>query len=70
MRDHLKEVWNEQGLRGIFKLVGGMLGQYENEAVAARYQALEKYPAGSLGEPIGDIAAKTSLRSGRKRRRS
>src|SRR5262245_42507537 len=49
VRDKLKEVWNEEGLRGIFKLVGGMLGQYENEAVAAPYQALDKYPAGSLG---------------------
>ncbi len=67
MRDKLKEVCDEEGVRGIFKLVGGMLGQYENEAVAARYQALEKYPAGSLGEPIRDNAAKTSLRSREKK---
>jgi len=67
VRDKLKEVWDEEGVRGIFKLVGGMLGQYENEAVAARYQALEKYPAGSLGEPIRDNAAKTSLRSREKK---
>ncbi len=48
-KDKLKEVWNEEGLRGLFKVVGGMLGQYENRSLAARYQALEQLPSGSLG---------------------
>ena len=61
VRDKLKEVWNEEGLRGIFKLVGGMLGQYENEAVAAPYQALEKYPAGSLGRAYWEYCRKNEF---------
>lgn len=61
VRDKLKELWNEEGLRGIFKLVGGMLGQYENEGVAAPYQALEKYPAGSLGRAYWEYCRKNEF---------
>jgi len=46
--DKVKEIWNEEGLRGMFHFVRSALGR-EDPATAARYQALEKYPAGSLG---------------------
>lgn len=49
VRDKLREIWHVEGLRGVFKFVGGMLGQYENPLLAARYQELEQYPSGSLG---------------------
>jgi hypothetical protein len=46
--DKVKELWNEEGLRGMFKFVSAALGR-EDPATAARYRALETYPAGSLG---------------------
>jgi uncharacterized tellurite resistance protein B-like protein len=49
LREKVKEIWNTEGIRGIFKFVGGMIGKYENAELAARYQALEQYPPGSLG---------------------
>ena len=47
--DKVKDIWNTEGLRGIYKFMRGMIGQYEDTALAGRYQALEHYPAGSLG---------------------
>jgi len=49
LREKVAEIWNKEGIRGIYKFIRGMIGYYENEALAARYQALEHYPAGSLG---------------------
>ena len=49
LREKVKEIWNQEGLRGLAKFVGGMAGKYEDAALAARYQALEHYPSGSLG---------------------
>jgi tellurite resistance protein len=49
LRDKVKEIWNKEGLRGLYKFVRGMIGRYEDAALAARYQALEHYPSGSLG---------------------
>lgn len=49
LRPKVKEIWQKEGLRGLLKFVGGMTGRYENRALAAKYQALERYPAGSLG---------------------
>lgn len=49
LRDKVKEIWNKEGIRGIYKFVRGMIGQDEDATLAARYQALEHYPAGSLG---------------------
>ena len=49
LRDKVKDIWNTEGLRGIYKFMRGMIGTYEDTALAARYQALEHYPAGSLG---------------------
>jgi tellurite resistance protein len=39
--DKVKDLWNEEGLRGIFRFVSAALGR-EDSATASRYQALEK----------------------------
>lgn len=49
LREKVAEIWNQEGLRGLAKFVGGLAGTYENAELAARYQALAQYPAGSLG---------------------
>lgn len=49
LRPKINELWNKEGIKGISKFVRGMMGKYENKELAARYQALEQYPAGSLG---------------------
>lgn len=49
LREKVIGIWNSEGIRGIYKLVRGLLGKYENAELAARYKALEQYPSGSLG---------------------
>jgi tellurite resistance protein len=49
LRDKVKEIWNTAGIRGLYKFMRGMIGKDKDAALAARYQALEHYPAGSLG---------------------
>ncbi|MGH7220332.1 MAG: TerB family tellurite resistance protein, partial [Nitrospiraceae bacterium] len=49
LRDKVKAIWNTEGIRGIYKFMRGMIGKYEDTPLAVRYQALEHYPAGSLG---------------------
>lgn len=49
LRPKINELWNNEGIKGLYKFVRGMVGKYENKELAARYQALEHYPAGSLG---------------------
>jgi hypothetical protein len=49
LREKVIGVWNNEGISGIYKLVRGLMGKYENAEMAARYQALERYPDGSLG---------------------
>jgi tellurite resistance protein len=49
LREKVNEIWNIEGIRGIDKFLRGMIGRYEDAALAARYQALEQYPSGSLG---------------------
>lgn len=61
VRDKLKALWNEEGLGGIFKFVGGMLGQYHNASIATRYQALEQYPSGSLGRAYWEYCHKNGF---------
>jgi uncharacterized tellurite resistance protein B-like protein len=62
VRDKIKATWNEEGLLGVFKAVGGMLGQHEHADLAARYQALEHYPAGSLGRSYYDYCRQNGFR--------
>ncbi len=49
LREKVKEIWDKEGVRGLIKFGRGMVGRYENAELAARYQALEYYPPGSLG---------------------
>ncbi|MEO7861824.1 MAG: hypothetical protein ABIU05_15595 [Nitrospirales bacterium] len=49
LRDKVKDIWNGEGIRGLYKFMRGMIGEYEDTALAARYQAVEHYPVGSLG---------------------
>ena len=49
LREKVGEIWDKNGVRGIMAFARGMIGKYENTALAARYQALEHYPSGSLG---------------------
>jgi hypothetical protein len=49
LRDKVKEIWDREGIKGLYEFMRGMIGRYEDAALAARYQALEHYPSGSLG---------------------
>jgi hypothetical protein len=53
--DKVRELWREEGLRGMVKFLSGALGR-EDATMAARYQALESYPAGSLGRAYFDYS--------------
>lgn len=52
LRQKATEVWNKEGLRGLYKFVRGMMGRYEKKELAARYQGLEHCPPGSLGRSL------------------
>lgn len=61
LREKVVGIWNEEGIRGIYKLVRGLMGKYENAELAARYKALEQYPAGSLGRAYWDYCSKNGF---------
>jgi hypothetical protein len=61
LREKVKEIWNGEGIRGIYKFVRGMMGRYEDQALAARYQALEHYPSGSLGRSYWEYCRKNGF---------
>jgi len=61
LRPKVKEIWNREGLRGLLKFVRGMIGAYEDEALAARYRAFEHYPAGSLGRTYWEYCRKNQF---------
>jgi tellurite resistance protein len=61
LREKVKEIWNTEGIRGIYKFVRGMIGKYENAELAARYQALEHYPLGSLGRSYWEYCKKNGF---------
>lgn len=52
--DRLKREWKEEGLRGIWNLVRVAI-QGEDAELAARYQALEQLPPGTLGRGYLDF---------------
>ncbi|MDF0650397.1 MAG: hypothetical protein P0121_02865 [Nitrospira sp.] len=52
LRPKVEEIWNKEGIRGLYKFVRGMMGRYENKELAARHQALEHCPSGSLGRSL------------------
>jgi len=61
LRPKVKEIWNTEGVRGLGKFLLGMLGKYENPELAARYQALEHYPVGSLGRSYWEYCRKNGF---------
>ena len=61
LRPKVKEIWEKEGIRGLFTFVLGMAGKYENAALAARYQALEQYPSGSLGRAYWEYCRKNGF---------
>jgi tellurite resistance protein len=61
LREKVKEIWNKEGVRGLFAFVRGMAGRYENATLAARYQALEHYPTGSLGRGYWEYCHKNGF---------
>lgn len=61
LRPKVKEIWNNQGIRGIYTFVRGMIGKYEDPALAARYRALEHYPHGSLGRSYWEYCRKNGF---------
>lgn len=61
LRPKVEEVWNKEGIKGLYKFVRGMMGRYENKELAARYQALEHYPAGSLGRSYWEYCRKNGF---------
>lgn len=47
-----REAWREQGLAGIWQILGGFLGVFRNRAAAERYAQLAHFPEGSLGRAL------------------
>ncbi len=52
--DRLAEIWEDAGVRGLLRIVGNLRGWREEPELAARYQALERLPAGTLGRVFYD----------------
>ncbi len=61
LREKVREIWRNEGLRGIYKFVRGLMGKHEDAALAARYQALEHYPPGSLGRSYWEYCRKNEF---------
>jgi tellurite resistance protein len=61
LRPKVNEIWNTEGIRGLYTFMRGMLGAYEDSALAARYQALEHYPSGSLGRAYWEYCRKNGF---------
>ncbi len=54
-RKVFEETLHEEGFRGVWKIVGPMMGKADDEALANRYRVLENYPAGSFGKAYFDF---------------
>ncbi len=52
--DRVGQLYEEQGVVGILKTLGTLRGALENKDTAARYQALEQLPKGTLGREYVD----------------
>lgn len=61
LRPKVEEIWNREGIRGLYKFVRGMMGRYENKELADRYRALEHYPSGSLGRAFWEYCRKNGF---------
>ncbi len=61
LREKVVGIWNSEGIRGVYQLVRGLMGKYENAELAARYRALERYPDGSLGRAYWEYCRKNGF---------
>ncbi len=61
LRPKVRDIWNREGIRGVYKFARGMAGKYEDAHLAARYQVLEQYPAGSLGRAYWDYCRRNGF---------
>jgi len=52
MKKFVGEAWRDGGLRAVYGVLANFFGGGANRATAARYAALERYPAGSLGRAL------------------
>ncbi|MGE0321829.1 MAG: hypothetical protein AB7K71_18645 [Polyangiaceae bacterium] len=52
--DRVAQLYEQQGVVGILKALGTLRGALENKETAAKYQALEKLPKGTLGREYFD----------------
>lgn len=52
--DRVAQLYEQQGVVGILKTLGTLRGALENKETAAKYQALEKLPKGTLGREYVD----------------
>lgn len=50
--DALREAWHDRGLKGLFSTAMQIAGHGEDQALAARFHALEKLPEGTLGHGL------------------
>jgi uncharacterized tellurite resistance protein B-like protein len=61
LKEKVIGVWNDEGIRGIYKMVRGLMGKYEDVSLATRYQAFEQYPSGSLGRSLWEYWRKNGF---------
>jgi hypothetical protein len=52
MKKFVGEAWRDAGFGGVYGVLANFFGGGANRATAARYAALEHYPAGSLGRTL------------------
>jgi hypothetical protein len=52
MKRFVGEAWRDGGWRGVYGVLANFFGGGADRATAARYAALEHYPAGSLGRAL------------------
>jgi len=50
----LSRLWEDEGFKGLYRVVGTMRGWHEEPEVAARYRALGELPEGTLGRAYFD----------------
>jgi hypothetical protein len=46
----IKKAWHDEKFKGIFKVIGGMKGFYEDPKLAQKYEQLGQLPSGTLGK--------------------
>lgn len=46
----IAKAWHDEQFKGLFKVIGGMKGFYEDPDLAKKYEQLEQLPSGTLGK--------------------